>query len=118
MRNKVAIILLLSLFGIGKANAQAKKQFKDAPDTAVFTTTYVTEDNKPITYVSHDADDGAWQFFSDDDIEDFEKVATVVSLKSMVERDNTILQLADMKKGYYATRKSAKDKWVIQKQEE
>ena len=118
MKNKIVIVLLLSLFSSGKANAQAKKQFKDDPNTAVFTTKFVTEDNNAITYVSHDADDGAWQFFSDDDIEDFEKVAKVVSLKSMIERDKTILQLADMKEGYYATRKSAKDKWIIQKQEE
>jgi hypothetical protein len=108
---------MASFFSFGKSIAQTKKEFKDSLNTAVFTTKFVIEDNKDITYVTHDADDGAWQFFSDDEFEDFEKVAKLVSLGQIIERDKSVLDLADMPVGYYAYRKSKKDKWIIKKQE-
>ncbi len=36
--------------------------FADAPDTAVITCCHVTDDGAPVLYVSHDEDDGMWQF--------------------------------------------------------
>ena len=38
--------------------------FDDPPNVAVVTTRDVTEDKAPILFVSHDRDDGAWQFHS------------------------------------------------------
>jgi hypothetical protein len=74
----ILLAFMASFFSFGKSNAQTSKVFKEPLNTAVFTTQYVIEENKGITYVTHDADDGAWQFFSDDKFEDFEKVAKVV----------------------------------------
>ena len=36
--------------------------FYDAPDTASITCCHIVDDGKPILYVSHDEDDGMWQF--------------------------------------------------------
>ena len=38
--------------------------FDDPPNVAVVTTRDVTEDKVPILFVSHDRDDGAWQFLT------------------------------------------------------
>jgi hypothetical protein len=92
------------------------KIFEDSLNTAVFTTKFVFKDRRPITFVSHDIEDGAWQFFSDDDFEDFEKVAMVVSLDEIIEYDRTVLEIADLPLGHTASRPSLFDKWVVQKQ--
>jgi len=36
--------------------------FEDMPNTAALTTSDVLEANAPILHVTHDADDGSWQF--------------------------------------------------------
>jgi hypothetical protein len=91
------------------------KAFKEGLNTAVFTTTFVIKGNKPITYVSHDFEDGAWQFFSEDKFENFEDVAMVVGLGQMIERDKSLLNIADLPLGYTATRDSLTDTWTISK---
>jgi hypothetical protein len=84
-------------------------------DTAVFTTIFVLEDKKTITYVTHELEDEAWQFLSDDKFDDFEKVAKVVGLQEIIDIDPTLKNIIDMDEGYYATRKSKKDNWIINK---
>lgn len=89
------------------------KEFKESPNTAVFTTKYVLEDKKTITYVSHDEEDGAWQFFSDDKFDNYEEVAKVLALQEIIEMDSSLLELAEMPYGYYATRKHKDEEWKI-----
>lgn len=101
---------LLNLF-----KRKSNKSFSDAPDTAVFTTKFVLDENRTITYVTHDADDGAWQFFSDDEFENFEEVARIVALKQIIDRDETLLELAELPLGYVATRNNRSDKWKVSK---
>lgn len=36
--------------------------FDDPPNRRCYTTVHVLENNDPILLVTHDADDGAWQF--------------------------------------------------------
>ncbi|OAQ38180.1 hypothetical protein A5893_15390 [Pedobacter psychrophilus] len=91
------------------------KTFTDPPNTAVFTTKFVIFDNKDITHVTHEIEDGAWQFFSDDEFEHFEDVAKIVGLQEIIKRDNSILELADLPLGYLATRKNKDEKWEIKK---
>ena len=56
----------------------------------------------PILYVSHDEDDGMWQFLcgSNHNIED----ASIVSLFEVYNIDYSICLLKDMPRGYYAIR--------------
>jgi hypothetical protein len=84
-------------------------------DTAVFTTKYVIEDKKTIVLVTHDIEDGAWQFFSDDSFVNFEEVAKVVGFQELINMDNSLLQILDMPLGYSATRKDEFDNWKIVK---
>ena len=89
----------------------------NSTDTAVFTTKFVLEDNKVITYVTHEIEDGAWQFFSDDEFENFETVAKIVGLNEIMDKDPTLKELADMKPGHIATRRDKGDKWTIKRAE-
>ncbi|TRX15894.1 DUF2185 domain-containing protein [Flavobacterium franklandianum] len=113
MKQLLNIIIMLSFLGFGKSNAQTKKEFKDPLNTAVFTTKYVIEENKDITYVTHELEDGSWQFFSDDKFEDFTKVALLVSIENIIKRDKTVLEIADLPLGCYAKRKNRTEKWEI-----
>lgn len=92
-----------------------QKKFKEADNTAVFTTKFVITDNKEITEVHHDEDDGAWQFFSNDGFDDFSKVVKVVGLGEITKIDSTLFEIADMPTGYLAHRKYKGDKWIIEK---
>ena len=87
--------------------------FSDAPDTAVFICSHILDSGEDILFVSHDADDGAWQFLCDK--EHNESDARIVSLKYVLDLDPTISNLNDLPLGYCAERKSKNDKWVIAK---
>jgi hypothetical protein len=66
---------------------------------------------KPILEVSHDEDDGGWQFLcGSPDLE--EDDARVVSLQSIVQRDATIAELADLPLGHVARRKKVDGAWT------
>lgn len=41
--------------------------FEDAPNTACIVCRHVMDKEKAITYISHDADDGMWQFLCDEE---------------------------------------------------
>lgn len=84
-------------------------------DTAVFTTKYVIEDKRTIILVTHDIEDGAWQFFSDDSLDNFEEVAKIVGFQELINMDDSLLQIVDMPLGYSATRKDEFDNWKIVK---
>ncbi|HMR90741.1 MAG TPA: DUF2185 domain-containing protein [Chitinophagaceae bacterium] len=91
------------------------KKFEDSLETPVFTTTFVIKDKKDITYVTHEIEDGAWQFFSSDSFDNYEDVAMVVGLAEIINLDKTILDIADLPLGCVATRRSASDKWVTKR---
>ena len=73
--------------------------FADKPNTA----------SMPILLVTHDADDGSWQFFcgtTNDSVD-----ARVVGLGRMYQRDGTLGELADMPEGWCASRASPDHPW-------
>lgn len=85
--------------------------FEEAPDTATIICRHIVEDNVPVPYVSHDADDGMWQFLcgGEHKIED----AMLVSLKWIFDHDPSVGLLKDLPLGYFAERNSAHDNWNI-----
>ena len=91
-----------------------KKKFKESLNTAVFTTIHVMKEGSPIVCVSHELD-GDWQFMGDEFIEDYTKVAMVVSLEEVIKADKSVLKVANLPIGYRATRKRKSEKWVITK---
>lgn len=92
-----------------------QKKFQEADNTAVFTTKYVIKENKRITYVTHEEEDGAWQFFSNDEFENYEDVAMIVGLGEIIGLDPSLLELADMPVGHYAIRETMNEKWSIRR---
>lgn len=91
-----------------------KFPFYDKPNTAAIICCHILEHNAPILYVSHDEDDGMWQFLCGKAHEIDE--AKLVALKEVFDLDHSIAALRDMPCGCYAERKSQHDDWVMRKQ--
>ena len=87
--------------------------FYDAPNTATIICCHIIDDGKPILYVSHDEDDGMWQFLCGSTHDTDE--ARLVSLKEAFDLDNSVGVLKDMPCGYYAERKTQNDNWLVKK---
>ncbi len=85
-------------------------KFKDEEDTIVFSSRQIINAKEPILYVSHDIEDGSWQFHNGCNV-DFEQ-AVIVSLHEIVELDNSISQLANLPLGWIAIRESIDDEWI------
>ncbi len=85
--------------------------FSDSPNTATITCCHVMEEGAPILYVSHDEEDGMWQFLCGRAHEMEE--ARLVSLQWAFELDPSIGPLSDMPRGCCAERKTENDAWVI-----
>ena len=84
--------------------------FAEPKNVAVFTTTQVMRLRQPVLRVSHDAEDGAWQFHAG-----APQVSSgdmmVVALSEIVEHDPGISELADLPCGWFAERESADSPW-------
>lgn len=83
--------------------------FADPQNVAVFTRKQVMRHGQPIVYVTHDEEDGAWQFHSDGDCSDED--AMIVALSSVLRLDPTIAELADLPFGWTAWRPNADAPW-------
>lgn len=90
-----------------------KWNFADKPTTIALSTRDIFFDNHDVLFVYHDIDDGMWQFHSNKDPK--EEEAVVIVLKDIINRDKTICELKDLPLGYYAYRKTKKDKWIKEK---
>ena len=85
--------------------------FRDSPNVAVITHRNVLSGEKPIGLVTHDADDGGWQFLSDETLPLDASDGRVVALGEIVALDPTVLSLADLPVGWRAWRTSTQDPW-------
>jgi hypothetical protein len=83
--------------------------FANKPNTASITTRQVLE-GAPVLLVTHDADDGSWQFLcgTTDDPAD----ARIVGLGQMYARDLTLGELADLPEGWKAWRAAPNAPWA------
>lgn len=87
--------------------------FDELPNTAAITCCHILNEGLPILYVSHDEDDGMWQFLCGKSHDVSE--ARIVSLYSIFALDNSIEPLAKMPCGYVAERRSMESEWIIKK---
>ena len=82
------------------------------PSALALTTRQVMREGWPILLVTHDADDGAWQFVNGQgDTDDIES-ALLVEVGHIVELDPSVSELADLPLGWRAWRPAAGDEWV------
>jgi hypothetical protein len=84
-------------------------KFPVSPHTGVFTTKKINRQEEPITYVSHDADDGAWQFHGPSDSPTEE--AVVVCFHHITDHDPSIRELFDLQTGWCAWRDEVGAPW-------
>ncbi|MWL91018.1 hypothetical protein GA566_26710 [Cupriavidus sp. SW-Y-13] len=86
--------------------------FGDQPNVAVIVNRTIVTEHAWIAYVSHDSDDGAWQFYTSQTEPVSESDAMLVSLRCVVEIDPTVQQLSDLPLGWHAWRDSASAPWT------
>ena len=90
-----------------------KYPFGEPKNTAIITCSHIVENDADILYVSHDEEDGMWQFLCGG--EHIMKDARVISLNEIFTIDNTIFKLSNMPCGYIAERESKHSEWVMKK---
>ncbi len=83
--------------------------FDAPPNVACLTVRSILDGHKPILAVVRDFEDGAWSFLTGEDIEMAD--ALLVSLKSIVELDPSIIDLADLQPGWTAVRSHRDMPW-------
>jgi len=86
--------------------------FADAPNTAVYTNRDIVEKGKPILIVTHDRDDGTWQFHTENTT--WATDAMIASLEEIVFHDPSVVELSDLPIGWMAIRDSSAGPWVRQ----
>lgn len=85
-------------------------QFHESPNTACFVCDHVMNRQRPILWVCHDQEDGAWQFLCGDAVHTDENIR-LISLQEATEIDPSINDLSELPPGVGAERNSAKDAW-------
>jgi len=85
-------------------------RFPDPSHTMVFLSKTVHEGIEEITYVSHDLEDGAWQFL--DDSMDDGGGAVLSCFQHPIDKDPTLTELSDLPLGWYAERATPSAPWV------
>lgn len=91
-------------------NMEKNWPFLDSREVAVFSSKRIVFEGDWIYYVTHDEDDGAWQFHPNSGVTP-EYEATVVSLGTMVDLDDSLRQLFDLPLGWHAWRESPAADW-------
>ena len=84
--------------------------FHDARNVATISLKRILERRVPILFVTHDAEDGAWQFLDgSDDLQPED--SCVIALESVVKLDPTVRELADLPPGWVAWRENQDSAW-------
>jgi len=83
--------------------------FTDPPNVATITVRQIIHGGEPILLVLRDAEDGSWQFLTGVPFEIADGM--VVSLRSVVERDSSLAELADLPLGWQAWRQQQDSRW-------
>jgi hypothetical protein len=83
--------------------------FHDPENLAVFTLRRIVQGRSPILFVSHDEEDGGWQFLDGGEADAAE--ASLVSLRSITRIDPSTLELADLPLGWVACRAGPDEPW-------
>jgi hypothetical protein len=84
--------------------------FDDPPNVATISLRDIMERRRPILLVTHDADDGMWQFLDGRDAPD-PADGVVLSLDCVLGLDPTIAELADLPVGWRAWRGDVNQPW-------
>lgn len=89
-------------------------RFEDRPGTAVFSTRSVSDGDAPVLLVTHGSD-GSWSFMPGHAVDAAQ--ATVVSLREVVRRDDSLVDLARLPRGWCAVRTREEAPWRWSRQD-
>jgi hypothetical protein len=92
------------------SNGEAYASFPGPENQASYTCAHVLEQGRPILRVTHDDDDGAWQFLCGG-LHASAAEGRVVCLGCTVGGDNSLRELADLPVGWCAHRDSVGGPW-------
>jgi hypothetical protein len=84
--------------------------FSEPENTACFTCDHVVNKQRPILLVTHEEEDGSWMFMCGHEDHN-ENNYKLVSLRNIVDIDNSINALCEMPLGCGADRETVNDKW-------
>ena len=84
-------------------------QFDEPENVAVITLRQIVDGGEPILHVTHDSDDGSWQFLGWENAR--EEDVKIVALRTIVRLDSTVQELADLPLGWHAWRRTAEQPW-------
>jgi hypothetical protein len=87
-------------------------KFSEPPNLAVIASKNVISGNNWIAHVSHDADDGSWQFLERSAEPLDECDAVVVSLENILQIDPSVADVSDLQLGWHAWRESKESPWL------
>ena len=104
----LVILALIAYASLHTASAENVWSFKEAPDTEVMFARNAINKENSILHVVHD--DGSWAFLNNGPttIGSFD----VISLQEATKIDPSILMLADLGDGWFATRDSISSPWI------
>jgi len=85
-------------------------KFPDPPHARAFTTKRVAVGEESVTYVTHDLDDGSWQFHGPS--ESHPEDICLLCLHHFLDQDPTIVELKDLPRGWIASRNSPAESWI------
>src|SRR5438874_5218137 len=88
-------------------------KFPDDPHATAFLSETVHNRTEPVTYVSHDDGDGAWQFLGDSMSDGGGPV--ISCLHHLIDHDPSLVELADLPLGWYAERGRLGEPWIRKK---
>ena len=83
--------------------------FADPENVVTLTVRQIMEEAHPILWVTHDDEDGMWQFLTGDAMRMTD--ALLVSLRSVYQHDPSIGELADLPCGWNARREAVGMPW-------
>jgi len=95
-----------------KQYSEKQWPFTDLPNMAVYTTQDIIEKGNTILIVTHDKDEGAWQFQTSNAT--WATDARNVALEEIVFHDPSVVELSDLPIGWMAIRDSSAGPWVRQ----
>jgi hypothetical protein len=84
-------------------------KFDAPPHTSVYLSETVQKKEEPVTYVSHDTSDGAWQFLGDKMADGGGPV--ISCFHHPIDDDRSLEELHDLPLGWYAVRDKPGDAW-------
>lgn len=85
--------------------------FSDSKNVVCFTQKEIIIDGRPSLLVTHDIDDGSWQFLSGD-ITKIENVM-VLGLEEIFKIDSSIAEISTLRLGWKAMRNSIDEPWIL-----